>query len=114
MAIGLVTVNVASAPPASAASFVKIVFAKGSFCGNYTGKIGSGKTFRMGLSADQTLTIRTLNGNHTIAWVKGPTGYLDGSKPDDESTEYFTEAKGWYYVRITAVVGRGDVQFCAE
>ena len=92
---------------------IKIVFAKGSFCGTYQGRIGAGKTFKLGLSADQTLVVRTLDGSHTIAWVRGPYGYLDGYKPDDDSTEYETDATGWHYVRITAYSGSGSIQFCA-
>ena len=78
------------------------------------GRLSNGKTFRLGLSADQTLTIRSLNGSLRITWVKGPTGFLYGEKPDEESTEYFTEADGWHYVRITSYSGRGNIQFCAE
>ena len=103
----------ASATSNNSSSTIKIVFAKGSFCGSYQGRIGAGKTFRLGLSQNQTLVVRTLGGSHTIAWVRGPYEYLDGYKPDEESTEYETDATGWHYVRVTAYSGSGSIQFCA-
>ena len=110
---GAVAPTVTQAASTNSSSVIKIVFPKGSFCGSYSGRIGSGRTFRLGLGANQTLVVRTLGGSHTIAWVRGPYGYLDGYKPDDESTEYETDATGWHYVRITAHEGSGSIQFCA-
>ena len=60
-----------------------------------------------------TLVVGTLGGSHTVARARGPYGYLDGYKPDDESTEFETEATGWHDVRITAYDGSGSIQFCA-
>ena len=49
---GAVAPTVAQAASTNSSTVIKIVFPKGSFCGSYSGRIGSGRTFRLGLGAN--------------------------------------------------------------
>lgn len=58
---------------------MRIQFAKGSYCGSYSGDFSQGKQFVLNLSRDQTLTVRNLGDSfqYDISFF-GPTGQIRG------------------------------------
>ncbi|MDO5050629.1 MAG: hypothetical protein Q4D68_02730 [Moraxella equi] len=99
----------------SFANTVPIKFAKGSYCGSFSGDF-KGKTFTIQLGANQTLEINGLYLINPI--VKDPKGrILKVAGWEGEDVVYYnTTTAGRYTITLRPEDGSGyygDVQFCA-
>lgn len=86
----------------------KVVFAKGSYCGSYTGDLRSGRVFKIALGANQELVINTDGHVQSVRDSKGKR-LADYGEYD---YRYFTRTKGEH--RVIMVGSRfSTVEFCA-
>ncbi|PQJ94970.1 hypothetical protein CXB77_17825 [Chromatium okenii] len=98
---------------AIAGGATRIQFAKGSYCGAYTGNFAGGKRFVLQLGRDQTFISRnTGNSNQLDVYVTGPTGQISGEKTGDNEIHYRTTAKGDYEIMVISDSNFSSVEFC--
>ncbi|MCP3897979.1 hypothetical protein [Moraxella sp.] len=99
----------------SFANAVPIKFAKGSYCGSFSGNF-KGKTFTMQLGGNQTLEIKGLYLiDPTVKDPKGRTLKVANWEGEDE-VYYNTTTKGKYTIALRPMDNSGyygDIQFCA-
>ncbi len=107
-------VSFALALPAHAET-TRIQFAKGSYCGSYSGNFaGGGKRFALRLGRDQTLISRNTGNSPQIdVYVTGPTGEIPGQKVGENEIHYRTTAKGDYEIMVLSESPFSSVDFCA-
>lgn len=109
LALSSLMANAVQAAPTS----TKITFAKGSYCGNFTGNLKNGKVFRLWLMPEQNLVIRNIGDDQiSVAYAAGPNGQLIGERHDTE-TGYTTERKGNHYIKVYGNSSHSAVEFCA-
>ncbi len=98
----------------SFAETVPIKFAKGSYCGSFSGNF-KGKAFTMQLGDNQTLEITGLYLiNPTVKDSKGRTLRIAGWEGED--VVYYTTTAGKHTITLSPEDGGNyyaDVQFCA-
>ena len=95
-------------------SATRIQFARGSYCGSYSGNFSQGKQFVLNLSQDQTLTVRNIGeGFQYDISVFGPAGQIGGRKVSPDRINYYTPVKGDYYINIESTSPFNAVEFCA-
>ena len=92
----------------------RIQFAKGSYCGSYSGNFPKGKQFVLNLLQDQTFTISNIGQGvqHNI-FVSGPTGRIEGHYVSEDQINYYIPVKGNYYIYIESTIPYNKVGFCA-
>ena len=104
----LITSNNASSEVAT-----QIKFAKGSFCGSYSGDFSKGKKFLLNLKEGQRFTSRNIGGGMQYdGYLVGPTGKLNGQKVSSDQIDYFIPMRGYYEIFVFSE-GHGSVEFCA-
>ncbi len=102
------------APPSPSLATTRIRFARGSFCGSYSGNFTGGREFVLGLARGQTLTTQnTGSGNQYNITVYGPTGRISARKPSKSTLSYTIPATGDYYISIRSTSPFDSVEFCA-
>jgi len=102
------------APAIAAPKITRIQFAKGSYCGSYTGDFSGGRRFILSLGRDQTFVSRNNSGSDQIdVYVQGPTGKIPGEKISDNEVHYQTTAKGDYEIMVLSASKFSSVEFCA-
>ena len=112
--LALATAGLGVMPIRAEARATRIVFARGRYCGSYSGDFRTPRVFLIGLRAGQEFTVRnTGRGQQYGITVTGPTGTLDGENTSSNTLSYYTDADGDHYVTISAVVRYTSVQFCA-
>lgn len=99
--------------PSQAKAPTPVVFAKGSYCGSFTGNVQHGRTFRLGLLANQDFIVTNIgNGQINVAAVDGPNGRIKGSRYGN-SKRYYISKNGRHDVLIFANTGHSSIEFCA-
>lgn len=92
----------------------RIRFARGSYCGSYSGDFSQGRRFVLNLSQEQTLTVRNVGeGIQYDLSVFGPKGRIPGHKVSQEQMNYHIPVKGDYYIYMDSTVPFNAVEFCA-
>ncbi|OOR87209.1 hypothetical protein B0181_10845 [Moraxella caviae] len=95
-------------------SFAKVTpikFAKGSYCGSFSGNY-AGRTFTLGLGAGQTLEIRNRYANPIVRDPKGRKVYHEAGS----EWVYFIKTKGTYKITLHPFGNEGtydNITFCA-
>lgn len=104
---GILNIN-----PAVAAT--KIQFAKGSYCGVYSGNFSGGKEFVLKLAKGQTLTSKNVgDGTQYDIYVTGSVGVVRGEKVDSDQINYYLPKSGNYYIYVESTVPYSTIEFCA-
>ena len=104
---GLVGVIMSLSLTAQALPTSQVVFAKGSYCGSYTGDLSKGRVFKVSLGANQELVINTDGHVQSVKDSKGRRLTDHG----DSDYRYYTRSKGEH--RITMVgSGFSSAEFC--
>jgi len=110
----IVGVLVIAASQQSAIAATRIVFARGSYCGSYSGNFTRGKEFVLGLSRGQTFTTRNIgNGTQYNIRVTGARGRVQGFQGARNQIDYSIPATGDYYVYMQSSEPYNSVEFCA-
>lgn len=99
----------------SEAKITKIKFAKGSYCGSYSGNFSKGKVFSLYLSANQEfITRNTGDGFQYDITVKAPNGRsLRGEHISDSELMYTTTRKGRHIIKVKSTERFNSIEFCA-
>lgn len=100
--------------PKTANAATRIKFARGSYCGSYSGNFSGGREFVLGLGRGQTFTSRNTGGGvqYDIS-VYGSTGYVYGNKVSRNQINYQIPRSGDYYIYIKSSTQYNSVEFCA-
>ncbi len=86
---------------ASAEAATRIKFARGSYCGSYSGNFSNGREFLLRLAAYQTFTSRNIGaGTQHDVYVIGPNGRVFGEKVDVAQINYQIPASGDYRIYV--------------
>ena len=106
----------------SQAQTVAIKFAKGSYCGSYSGNV-AGKRFTLGLGAGQVLNVSTPESGMRVV-VKDPKGRTLPLYDQHDETDvggvlqnlYRTTTKGQYSISLLPAYQKRQtlVEFCAD
>lgn len=92
----------------------RITFAKGSYCGSYTGDFSGGREFILNLGRGQTFTTRnTGNGVQYDMYVYGQIGSIYGERVSYSQINYQIPIQGDYHVYIESNNTYNSVEFCA-
>ncbi len=93
----------------------RIEFAKGSFCGSYSGNYFRGKEFVLNLGRGQTLAIRnTGRGTHYDVFVFEPNNRIvRGQKVARDQINFYIPTSGDYSIEISSTVKFNSIEFCA-
>ncbi|MBU6187426.1 MAG: hypothetical protein KGQ16_13760 [Cyanobacteria bacterium REEB444] len=92
----------------------RIQFAKGSYCGFYSGNFSRGKEFILNLGRGQTFITRNIGGGTQYdVSVSGPNGAISGRRISNSQIEYYIPVRGDYYLYIESTVKYSGVEFCA-
>lgn len=103
-----------SLPVIAAPKATRIEFAKGSYCGSYTGDFSGGRRFILSLGRNQTFVSRNTAGDDQIdLYVQGPTGKIPGKKITEDEVHYQTTAKGDYEILVVSSAKFSAIEFCA-
>lgn len=98
----------------SAVAATRIQFARGSYCGMYSGNFTGGKEFVLRLAKGQTFTSKNVgNGTQYDIYVKGSTGVVRGEKVSTNEIQYYIPRAGNYYVYVESTVPHSSIEFCA-
>lgn len=104
---GILNIN-----PAVAAT--RINFAKGSYCGVYSGNFSGGREFVLGLAKGQTFTSKNVGGGTQYdVYVKGPKGMVRGEKVASNQINYYLPKSGNYYIYVESDMPYNTIEFCA-
>lgn len=110
----IISILIIATSQQSAIAATRIVFARGSYCGSYSGNFTRGKEFVLGLARGQTFTTRNIgNGTQYNIRVTGPRGRVQGSRGARDQIDYFIPANGDYYVYMQSSEPYNSVEFCA-
>lgn len=91
-----------------------IAFARGSYCGSYTGDFSGGREFALNLAKRQDLHVRNTSENYQYnISVYGPNGYVDGDKRSPDRINYQIPRQGKYYVYVESNTTYSSIEFCA-
>ncbi|MGJ3252906.1 MAG: hypothetical protein ACFE0J_17505 [Elainellaceae cyanobacterium] len=103
-----------SAVKAQEEQATRIQFARGSYCGSYSGNFSGGREFVLNLGSGQTFTSRNIGGGIQYdLYVYGPDGRLDGNQIASDQINYQTRAAGDHYIYIQSTNRYTAVEFCA-
>lgn len=104
---GVLNINIAVAA-------TRIQFAKGSYCGIYSGNFSGGKEFVLNLAKGQTLTSKNVgSGTQYDVYVKGSVGVVRGEKVNSEQINYYLPKSGNYYIYVESTAPYSTIEFCA-
>lgn len=97
------------------AKTTKIRFAKGSYCGSYSGNFVKGKRFSLYLMSNQEfITRNTGDGLQYNVTVTAPNGRrLYGEQLSDSEIMYTTTRKGKHIIRVKSTEPYNSIEFCA-
>ncbi|MDO4895523.1 hypothetical protein [Moraxella sp.] len=97
----------------SFANTTPIKFAKGSFCGSFSGN-AKGRTFTLNLNANQQLFISSNNiyADTLDVTVKNPHGQVMPAFGLRNALSYDTDVKGKYTVKINPARNHINLEFC--
>lgn len=112
--IGLIIIlaGILNINPADAATRIK--FAKGSYCGMYSGNFSVGKEFVLNLGKGQTLTSKNVSGGTQYnIYVRGSVGVVRGEKVDTNEIDYYIPKTGNYYIYVDLTEPYSSIEFCA-
>lgn len=100
--------------PANAQPATRIQFARGSYCGSYSGNFSGGRQFVLNLGGGQTFTTRNIGGGtqHDIS-VYGPRGRVPGQSVSESQLEFLIPRSGDYYVYVESRTEFNAIEFCA-
>lgn len=99
---------------ASAEATTRIKFARGSYCGSYSGNFSNGREFVLRLAKLQTFTSRNIgNGTQYDAYVTGPTGRVAGEKVNVAQINYQIPVAGDYRIYVESSTPSSSIEFCA-
>ncbi|MBS9780417.1 MAG: hypothetical protein KGV51_07305 [Moraxellaceae bacterium] len=94
-----------------------IKFAKGSYCGSYSGNFTHGKKFSLVLKANQELVTRNTEYGFYDVHVKAPNGRTLRGKVDiDHETMYTihtTTRSGRHTIYVKSTEPYNSIEFCA-
>jgi hypothetical protein len=100
--------------PKSANAATRIAFARGSYCGSYSGDFSGGREFVLNLGGGQTFTARNIGGGTQYnIYMTGPTGSVFGTKVASNQINYQIPRKGDYRIYIESNTSYNSVEFCA-
>ena len=112
--IGLVVILTGVLNTNSAVAATRIQFARGSYCGMYSGNFTGGKEFVLRLAKGQTFTSKNMgDGIQYNIYVKGPTGVVRGEKISVSEINYYIPRVGNYYIYVESTVPHSSIEFCA-
>ena len=110
--LAVILTGVLSINPTIAAT--KIQFARGSYCGMYSGNFTGGKEFVLRLAKGQTFTSKNVgDGTQYDVYVKGSTGIVRGEKVSANEIQYYIPRAGNYYIYVESSVPHSSIEFCA-
>jgi hypothetical protein len=113
VALALGTIALLSVTEAIAATRIK--FARGSYCGSYSGNFQQGKNFVLGLRGGQTLSTRNIGGGTQYnVYVRGPRGDIPGEAASQSQINYYIPRSGDYYIRVESSTPYSNIEFCAR
>lgn len=99
---------------ASSEAATRIKFARGSYCGSYSGHFSNGREFVLGLAANQTFTSRNIGyGTQYDTYVIGPKGRVFGEKISGDQINYQVPASGDYRIYVESSTSHSSIEFCA-
>lgn len=111
--LSLSLISLASFSTASEAA-TRIKFARGSYCGSYSGNFSNGREFVLRLGANQTFTSRNIGGGTQYdVYVVGPRGRVVGDKVSRNQINYQTPASGDYRIYVESSTSYSSIEFCA-
>ncbi|PNK61330.1 hypothetical protein [Psychrobacter sp. FDAARGOS_221] len=91
----------------------KLVFAKGSYCGSFSGDLKRGKRFSLWLLANQEVIIRNTGYSKIkVAYIDSPNGRVKGEHFDN-MTSFYTTKRGNHYIKIYGSDHHSSVEICA-
>ncbi len=100
--------------PANAQAPTRIQFAKGSYCGSYSGNFSRGRKFVLKLGGGQTFTSRNIgSGTQYDVYVTGPRGRINGQQVSDTQIDYYIPVSGDYYIYVESSNPYSNIEFCA-
>ena len=112
-AFSLSLITLACFTTASEAS-TRIKFARGSYCGSYSGNFSQGREFVLRLAANQTFTSRNIgSGTQYDVSVIGPKGRVVGDNISRNQINYQTPASGDYRIYVESSTPYSSIEFCA-
>lgn len=92
----------------------RIAFARGSYCGSYSGNFSNGREFVLNLGRGQTFSSRNIGGGTQYdIYVTGFTGRVFGTKVASDQINYQIPRKGDYRIYIESSTSYSSVEFCA-
>ncbi|BAZ47384.1 hypothetical protein NIES4102_44300 (plasmid) [Chondrocystis sp. NIES-4102] len=92
----------------------RIAFARGSYCGSYSGDFSGGREFVLNLGRGQTFTSRNIGGGVQYdMYVYGPVGSIYGAKLSSSQINYQIPSQGDYHIYIESSTTYNSVEFCA-
>lgn len=98
----------------SVVAATRIRFARGSYCGIYSGNFSGGREFVLELAKRQTLTSRnTGRGYQYDVYVRGSRGIVRGNKVSFSQINYYIPRSGDYYIYVESSVPYSTIEFCA-
>lgn len=104
---GVLNINIAVAA-------TRIQFAKGSYCGVYSGNFSGGKEFVLNLAKGQTLTSKNVDdGTQYDVYVRGSVGVVRGEKVNSDQINYYLPKSGNYYIYVESTAPYSTIEFCA-
>ncbi|MFM7733558.1 MAG: hypothetical protein ACKO6F_08915 [Cyanobium sp.] len=110
----LAVTSLASTLPQPSLAATRIRFARGSYCGSYSGNFTGGREFVLGLARGQTFTTQnTGSGNQYSIVVNGPTGRIAARKTSSSSLSFSIPTTGDYYIYMRSTSPYDSVEFCA-
>lgn len=114
LAVGMFALGSTFLSTSEVLAATRIQFAKGSYCGSYSGNFQAGRNFVLGLAQGQTFTFRNIgSGLQYNITVSGPTGEIYGSNVSEQQINYQIPARGDYYVYVQSDTTPSSVEFCA-
>lgn len=100
--------------PESVNAATRIAFARGSYCGSYSGNFSRGREFVLNLGRGQDFLVRNTGRGHQYnISVYGPTGYVYGDKMSSDRINYQIPRQGEYYVYVESNTTYNSIEFCA-
>lgn len=100
--------------PAMSQPPTRIQFARGSYCGSYSGNFNQGKEFVLNLRRGQRFTSRNIGGGTQYdVYLTGPKGPINGQKVSASQIDYYIPVSGDYYVYVESTTSYSNIEFCA-
>jgi hypothetical protein len=98
----------------SAIAATRIKFARGSYCGSYSGDFSNGREFVLNLRGGQTFTTRNIGGGRQVVFsVRGPSGRISGYQNSADQINYDIPRSGDYYIWVESSTSFSNIEFCA-